>query len=479
MIERIVSDSRRVAPGVAFFAYPGEAADGRRHIAAAIEKGATAVVWESDGFNWNPEWSVPNVGLRGLKQQAGRLAHDYYGQPSEALWICGVTGTNGKTSCAQWIAAALQAQGEPTGVIGTLGAAFGGKSVDLGNTTPDALELHRLLAQFRDDGARAATMEVSSHGLVQGRVDAVLFDCALFTNLTHDHLDYHGSMGAYAKAKAQLFEFKSLTRAVVNLDDVVGVQFARRISERRLPITGFSLSLKGIVPGSVDSFIATREINVGAETTRVVLSTSWGDREATLRQIGRFNVSNILGVLGCLLAYGLDLDAALASIEHLPDVAGRMQRVGGSGRPLAVIDYAHTPDALEKVLHALRAVADAGGGRVISVFGAGGDRDALKRPRMGEIASRLSDRIVLTSDNPRSENPLAIIDAIRSGIGTAHEVEPDRARAIAGAIQNANPGDVVLIAGKGHENYQEIAGKRLPFSDVVIAERSIAAWCPA
>jgi UDP-N-acetylmuramoyl-L-alanyl-D-glutamate--2,6-diaminopimelate ligase len=476
MIERIVSDSRRVAPGVAFFAYPGEAADGRRHIEAAIGQGASAVVWESDGFEWNPGWSVPNVAVRGLKQQAGRLAHEYYGRPSEALWTCGVTGTNGKTSCAQWIAAALQSKGEPTGVIGTLGAAFAGKSIDLGNTTPDALELHRLLAQFREDGAKAAAMEVSSHGLVQGRVDAVLFDCALFTNLTHDHLDYHGSMEAYAKAKARLFEFESLTRAVVNLDDVVGVQIARRIAERRLPLTGYSLSLKGIVPGSVDSFIAAREIGVGAESTRVVLSTTWGEREVTLRQVGRFNVSNILGVLGCLLAYGLDIDDALVSISRLPDVAGRMQRVGGSGRPLAVIDYAHTPDALEKVLNALRPVADAGRGRLIVVFGAGGDRDALKRPRMGEIASRLADHLVITSDNPRSEDPLEIIDAIRSGVTATHEVQPDRAKAIDGAIRNAGPGDVVLVAGKGHENYQEIAGRRLPFSDVAIAERTMAEW---
>ena len=476
MIERIVSDSRRVSPGVAFFAYPGEAADGRLHIADAIARGAAAIVWETKGFNWNPQWAVPNVGVKELKQKAGEFAHEYYGRPSESLWTCGVTGTNGKTSCTQWIAAALESHGKPTGVIGTLGAAFGGKSVEIGNTTPDALELHRMLAQFKKEGAKAAAMEVSSHGLVQGRVTGVQFDCALFTNLTHDHLDYHGTMAAYASAKARLFQFDSLTHAVVNLDDIVGVRIARGTSERRLPTTGYSLSPEGIVAGSVDTYIAAREINVGVDSTRVVLRTSWGEREATLRQLGRFNVSNILGVLGCLLASGLDLDAALVSIQHLPDVTGRMQRVGGAGRPLAVIDYAHTPDALEKVLNALRPVADAGRGQVIAVFGAGGDRDALKRPRMGEIAERLADRIVLTSDNPRSEDPLAIIDAIRAGLSAAHEVEPDRAKAIAGAISSAQPGDVVLIAGKGHENYQEIAGKRLPFSDVAVATQAIAAW---
>jgi UDP-N-acetylmuramoyl-L-alanyl-D-glutamate--2,6-diaminopimelate ligase len=262
----------------------------------------------------------------------------------------------------------------------------------------------------------------------------------------------------------------------VNLDDIVGVRIARANSDRRLSTTGYSLSPEGIVAGSVDSYIAAREINVRVEETRVVLGTSWGEREVTLRQLGRFNVSNILGVIGCLLASGLDIDAAVKSVQDLPDVMGRMQRVGGAGRPLAVIDYAHTPDALEKVLNALRPVADAGKGRLIVVFGAGGDRDALKRPRMGEIAERLSDRIVLTSDNPRSEDPMTIIQAIRAGIGTAHEVEPDRRKAIAGAISRAHPGDVVLIAGKGHENYQESAGKRLPFSDVAIAKEAIGAW---
>jgi UDP-N-acetylmuramoyl-L-alanyl-D-glutamate--2,6-diaminopimelate ligase len=476
MIERLVSDSRRVAPGVAFFAYPGEATDGRSHIPDALARGAAAVVWESEGFDWDPAWGVPNVPVRGLKQVAGRLAHEYYGRPSESLWTCGVTGTNGKTSCTQWIAAALEAHGERAGVIGTLGAGFDGKSVELGNTTPDALELHRLLAEFHEEGANAVAMEVSSHGLVQGRVNGVAFDCALFTNLTHDHLDYHGTMQAYAAAKARLFDFESLKHAVLNLDDVVGVRLAHSLTERGLHLIGYSLTPEGIAPGSVHEYIAAREIRIGPESTRVSLATSWGEREATLRQLGRFNVSNVLGVLGCLVAYGLDIDAALAAIATLPDVPGRMQRLGGSGRPLAVIDYAHTPDALEKVLHALRPVAEAGGGALVAVFGAGGDRDTTKRARMGEVASRMADRIVLTSDNPRSEDPAAIIAAIRSGVGIEHSVEPDRAKAIVAAIRGARPGDVVLIAGKGHEAYQEVAGRRLPFSDLAIAGQALAAW---
>ncbi len=476
MIHRIVSDSRRVTPGAAFFAYPGEAADGRRHIPDALAQGASAVVWEAEGFDWDPAWGVPNVGVKGLKNAAGRLAHEYYGRPSESLWTCGVTGTNGKTSSTQWIAAAIGSHGEACGVIGTLGASFADKSVELGNTTPDALELHRLLAEFLQEGAKAVAMEVSSHGLVQGRVNGIAFDCALFTNLTHDHLDFHGSMEAYAAAKARLFDFASLAHAVLNLDDVVGVRLARTLGERGLPTIGYSLTPEGVAPGSVGSFIVARDIRIGSDNTQLELTTSWGDRRATLRQLGRFNAANLLGVLGCLVAYGLDIDTALASIANLPDVPGRMQRLGGGGRPVAVVDYAHTPDALEKVLHALRPVAEAGGGRLIAVFGAGGNRDALKRPRMGEVASRLADRIVLTSDNPRDEQPSAIIAEIRSGVSIAHDVEPDRAKAIAAAIRGARPGDVVLIAGKGHETYQEIAGRRLPFSDVVVAEQSIAAW---
>ncbi len=476
MIDRLVSDSRRVAPGAAFFAYPGEAADGRRHIPDALAHGAAAVVWEAEGFDWDPAWRVPNAPVKGLKQEAGRLAHEYYRRPSELMWTCGVTGTNGKTSCSQWVAAALGAYGARAAVIGTLGAGFDGRSVELGNTTPDALELHRLLAEFRDEGAKAVAMEVSSHGLVQGRVNGVHFDCALFTNLTHDHLDYHGSMQAYAAAKARLFDFASLQRAVLNLDDVVGVQLARSLGERGLRLIGYSLSAEGIAPGSVGEFIAAREIRVGPDSTSVSLATSWGKREATFRQVGRFNVSNILGVLGCLVAYGLDIDAALAAVADLPDVPGRMQRMGGDGRPTAVIDYAHTPDALEKVLSALRPVAEAGGGQLVAVFGAGGDRDATKRSRMGEVASRLADRILLTSDNPRSEDPAEIIEAIRRGVTIAHAAELDRAKAIVAAIRGAQAGDVVLIAGKGHEAYQEVAGRRLPFSDSAIAGQAIAAW---
>jgi UDP-N-acetylmuramoyl-L-alanyl-D-glutamate--2,6-diaminopimelate ligase len=436
MIERLSSDSRRCAPGVAFLAYPGEAADGRAYIGDAIGRGAAAVLWEEQGFRWRPEWNVPNLPLQDLKQQAGVLAHEFYGRPSESLWVCGVTGTNGKTSCSQWIAALLK----DTAVIGTLGAGFPGALSAALNTTPDAVEIQFLLRDFKNRGARAVAMEVSSHGLMQGRVNGVRFSCALFTNLTHDHLDYHGSMANYAAAKARLFDLPGLQAAVLNLDDAFGVELARRLAGRVRTI-GYSLSPR---EAPVDeSIVATPGMRIPV--------------------LGRFNVSNALGVLGCLVANGIPLEEGVRLLEALPPVPGRMQAVGEE--PLLVIDYAHTPDALENVLQALRPVALARGGRLAVVFGAGGDRDPGKRPLMGAIAARLADRVLITSDNPRSEDPLAIISQVQKGIQGKHEVEPDRARAIEKIVSSAEKEDVVLIAGKGHETVQEIAGRRLHFSD--------------
>ena len=467
MIERLSSDSRRCTPGTAFFAYPGEAADGRAHIGDALRRGTTAVVWEENAFSWRAEWKVANAAVRGLKQRAGALASEFYGRPSESLWMCGVTGTNGKTSCSQWIAALLGEHGAKTGVIGTLGSGFPGALAALGNTTPDALVLHHLLRNFAAAGAQAVAMEVSSHGLAQGRVNGVAFDCALFTNLSHDHLDYHGSMDAYAEAKARLFDAPGLGAAVLNLDDVLGVQLARRLTARGLRTIGYSLSPSAVVAGSVSEHIAASAI----ETDRLALTSSWGEAEINFRQLGRFNVSNALGVLGCLLAYGVSFAQAAKLLGALPPVPGRMEQVGE--RPLVVIDYAHTPDALEKVLIALQAVAAGRGGRLTAVFGAGGDRDAAKRPLMGEIAARLADRVVITSDNPRSEDPLAIISQIAAA-ARGGEIEANRRLAIEKSIAQAAPADVVLIAGKGHENYQEVAGRRLAFSDAALARVALA-----
>lgn len=474
MIERLTSDSRRCAPGDCFFAWPGERGDGRRYIAQAIERAAAAVVWESEGFDWRPEWRVPNEGVQGLKEQAGHLAHAFYGRPSESLWVCGITGTNGKTSCSQWLAALLARAGARTGVIGTLGSGFPGALADALNTTPDALEVHRLLSGFKRDAARAVSMEVSSHGLVQGRVNGVAFRCALLTNLSHEHLDYHGSMEAYAGAKARLFDAPGLETAVLNLDDVLGVQLAQRLATRGVRTIGYALAPAAVAPGSVTEHVVARDIRAAAQGTRVVLASSWGEADIVLGPLGRFNVANALGVLGCLLAYGVPFAAAAASLEHLPEVPGRMQRIGGDGQPLLVVDYAHTPDAIEKALQALKPVALARGGELVIVFGAGGDRDPSKRALMGAAASRHADRVLLTCDNPRSEEPSAIIEAIRAGVTVRCAVEPDRASAIAQAVHDAAAADVVLLAGKGHEAYQEIAGERRPFSDAACARAALA-----
>jgi UDP-N-acetylmuramoyl-L-alanyl-D-glutamate--2,6-diaminopimelate ligase len=476
MIDRLVVDSRRCAPGAAFFAYPGEAADGRAYIADAVRRGAAAVVWESDGFSWNDAWRVPNAGVRGLRREAGRLAHQFYGKPSEAMWVCGVTGTNGKTSCSQWIAALLGARGVRTGVIGTLGNGFPGALDPAANTTPGAIELHGVLAALRGAGARAVAMEVSSHALAQQRVNGVAFDCALFTNLSHDHLDYHGTLESYAEAKSRLFDVPGLAVAVLNLDDVVGVRLARRLAAHGTRTIGYSLSESGVAPGSVSEFVAARRIDYQGTATRVDLVSSWGEAQASVNQLGRFNVSNALGVLGCLVAQGVPFAESAAMLGTLPPVPGRMQALGGIDRPLVIVDYAHTPDALDKVLQALRPVAEARGGALAAVFGAGGDRDPSKRSVMGAVVARLADRILITSDNPRSEDPLAIIAAIREGVSRTHSVEPDRARAIHRAVSEAAPADVLLIAGKGHEPYQEIGGIRVPFSDTAEARAALDQW---
>ena len=448
MIERLASDSRRCAPGVAFLAYPGESADGRAHIGDAIRRGAAAVLWEQAGFAWRDEWRVPNAAVPDLKQQAGELAAEFFGRPSESLWMCGVTGTNGKTSCSQWIAAALNRRGEKTGVIGTIGAGFPGALSALANTTPDAIEVQRLLKEMLQQGADGVAMEVSSHGLAQGRLNAVAFDCALFTNLSHDHLDYHGTMEAYAAAKERLFDTTGLSSAVLNLDDAMGARLAQRLAGRGLRVIGYGFA--ETPSAAVEEYLAA--------------SLLAPDHTG---QVGSYNRANALGVLGCLLAFGIERDDAIALLADLPAVPGRVQKV--AERPLVIVDYAHTPDALEKVLQALRPVAKERRGKLAVVFGAGGDRDPTKRPLMGAVATRLADRILVTSDNPRGEDPLEIIRQIGAAAS-----EPDRARAIEKVIAEAGDNDVVLIAGKGHEDYQEIAGKRLPFSDAAVARAAVA-----
>ena len=472
----LAADSRSLAAGEIFVAYPGSRTDGREFIAGAIARGAAAVLWEREGLRWDPEWRVPNLPVDDLRVVAGHLAHEVYGRPSEALWTMGVTGTNGKTSCSHWLAQACSACGARTALVGTLGTGFPGK-LDAGvNTTPDAIVLHRSLARLRDAGAQGVAMEVTSIGLDQGRVNGVAFGAALFTNLSRDHLDYHGDMEGYARAKQKLFETPGLKHAILNLDDVQGARLARVLAGRGINRAGYSCFEGVAVRAGLEYYAEAHAIDVSARGIAFDAKTSWGEAHIRSALLGRFNVSNLLGVLTTMLSSGVPFERAAASLADLGPVAGRMQKLGGGGKPLVVVDYAHSPDALEKALVALKDVARASGGRLIAVFGCGGDRDRGKRPLMGTVASRHADAIVITSDNPRGEDPSAIIDEINAGVTAAREVIEDRREAIAHAIETAGPSDVVLLAGKGHETYQEIAGRRLPFSDTLEAERALAGW---
>ena len=469
-VSRVVADSRRVRPGDAFAAYPGTREDGRHYIGDAIARGARAVLWEPQGYSWNREWKVPHVPIENLKARLGAIADEVYGHPSRELWIAGVTGTNGKTSCSHWIAAAHDAAGRRSALVGTLGSGLWGKLQPATNTTPDAAELHELLRALKSSGAETVAMEVSSHGLDQGRVNAVTFDVVLFTNLSRDHLDYHGTMAAYGAAKARLFAWPGLRVSVVNADDPFGQSLIdmARAKGRKVLTYGF---------GAAD--VGGGGLVTSASGLAFTVETPWGKGEIHSQLVGAFNAANLLGVLGVLLVSGVALEPALAFLARAEAPPGRMQRLGGGGAPMVVVDYAHTPDALDKVLSALRA-AVASGGELVCVFGCGGDRDRGKRPEMGRVAARLADRVVVTSDNPRSEDPEAIasdiVHGIRSTGNRRYAVELDRGSAIASAIGEAKAGDVILLAGKGHETYQERAGTREPFIDADHARRALAAW---
>lgn len=470
----LCSDSRRLRPGDVFVAYPGAQADGRRFIAQAVARGAAAVLWEKAGGESIGPLPVPGLAVEGLQKLCGPLADIAYGRPSQALWMVGVTGTNGKTTVSQWIAQCMEILGRRCAVIGTLGSGFPGALAESLNTTPDAIELHRDLADFRAAGAQAAAMEVSSIGLDQGRVEGVSFDVAALTNLTRDHLEYHRTMEAYAAAKARLFQAVDLGHAVLNLDDEFGHLMARRLGGTAVQRVGYTLRPE-VRSRNADVLFGARHVAVTPTGLRFSAVTPEGEFAIETPLVGRFNVANLLAVLASLWASGLRPADTLPLLSRLAPPQGRMQRLGGAGEPLVVVDYAHTPDALEQALMALRETAEARGGRLICVFGCGGDRDRGKRPLMGEVAARLADRVMLTADNPRSEDPEAILGDVASGAADRAEIEADRAAAIIRAVREAGASDVVLVAGKGHENYQEIAGRRYPFSDEDQAARALAA----
>ena len=478
-INRLVADSRDVRAGDTFVAYPGEQSDGRRHIAQAIARGANAVLCEARDLQWDATWRVPHLALHDLRQQAGFIADRIYGQPSRRLRMVGVTGTNGKTSISHWLAKSVSALDQKCALIGTLGNGFPDALQAGANTTPDALKVHELLAQFARQDAQATVMEVSSHALAQGRVNGVHFDVALLTNLTRDHLDYHGDMQHYATAKRRLFDWDQLGHAVLNLDDPFGAELAGQLRAGSAEVVGYGLRQESL---ELARNLGLRGVHgevrrADAQGLEILLHTSWGEAELDSRLLGRFNASNLLGALAVLLVNEIPIDAAVRELGLQRAVAGRMQAMGGKEAPTVVVDYAHTPDALENVLGTLREVC-AADGRLICVFGCGGDRDRGKRPMMGKVVDRFADVRILTNDNPRSEAPAAIIDEIAAGMAGKYQVIEDRARAISEAIAGARACDTVLIAGKGHEDYQEIAGVRQPFSDSEIAQRALSIWTP-
>ena len=448
----ITLDSRVVRHGWLFLAVRGARADGRAFIAGAFSRGAAAVVYETNGHEPDAR-SANAIPVKDLRQHVGTIASRFYDAPSTKLKVIGVTGTNGKTTTTHLLAQVLDRSERRCGLIGTLGCGFPGELDPSLHTTPDAVSVQRLLAEFVSAGARTVCMEVSSHALDQARVAGVAFDIAVFTNLTRDHLDYHGDMSAYAEAKARLFDFPHLEAAVINADDSFGRELIER-SRHRTRVVSFGLE-RGDVRASV--------VQPSVQGLAIQVTTPQGETELRSSLLGRFNAANLLAVLAVLLAAGLPLAEAAAVLGKAQPVAGRMERFGGSsGQPLVVVDYAHTPDALEKALAALREHTR---GRLLCVFGCGGDRDRGKRPQMGAIAEQLADVVILTNDNPRHEEPTAIIREISAGMGTTPTIVPDRTQAIRAALREALAGDIVLVAGKGHEDYQQIGDQRLPYSD--------------
>jgi UDP-N-acetylmuramoyl-L-alanyl-D-glutamate--2,6-diaminopimelate ligase len=456
-ITSLAYDSRQVRPGALFFCVPGLRADGHDHAAAAVAAGAVAIVVERPlGLG------VPEVVVADARTAMARVAARFNDDPSRRLRVVGVTGTNGKTTTAFLVRRLLEAAGEQCALIGTVKTVVGGRNEELPGTTPEAIDLQAAFARMLDAGDRACAIEVSSIALELHRADAVHFAASIFTNLTQDHLDFHPSMEAYFAAKRRLFEAEPGI-PVVNLDDEYGRSLAAGLAE---PVTY-------AVDREAD--YTARDVRFTLTGARFVLSCAEGDREVQSPLPGRFNVSNVLGALAAVHRLGVPLATIAAAMPDIEPVPGRFQPVD-EGQPFAVlVDYAHTPDSLENVLATARALT---GGRLICVFGCGGDRDRGKRPQMGKIAARLADIVLVTSDNPRSEDPEAIVADVLSGaVGTA-EVEAlvDRREAVGRAIELAGEGDVVVIAGKGHEQGQEFAdGAKLPFDDVRVAQEALRA----
>ena len=465
------SDSRRIRPGDGFIAWPGAATDGRRHVAAALKQGAVACLVEQAGVE-QFAFDVPAIAsYEGLKSATGPIAAAYYDQPTAQLQVLAVTGTNGKTSTAWWLALALShlEQPIPCGLVGTLGV---GRPPDVeatGLTTPDPVLLQGQFRRFVDAGVQACAIEASSVGIVERRLDGTEIRVAIFTNFTQDHLDYHGDMDAYWDAKAELFTWPGLQAAVVNLDDERGIGLEQALQVGPIELWTYSCERP--------ARLQAQEIGYAGAGLRFTVVEGRERHLLETQLIGQYNVSNLLGVLGAMRALGVALADAVAACRDLLPVPGRMERLQRAGQPLVAVDYAHTPDALDKALLALQPLAAQRGGQLWCVFGCGGDRDPVKRPLMAAVAEKNAGRVVVTSDNPRGEKPEAIISQILLGL-SHHEcvqVQADRALAIADTIAGAAPQDVVLLAGKGHEDYQEVGGVRHPFSDLLHAQAALDA----
>ncbi|HEX2139470.1 MAG TPA: UDP-N-acetylmuramoyl-L-alanyl-D-glutamate--2,6-diaminopimelate ligase [Woeseiaceae bacterium] len=472
-IDGIASDSRKLAPGYAFLACRGASHHGLDFLDDAIAAGVSAVVWDSDTAPVAPAISGPvMVRVVGLERRLGEIANRWFDFPSQHLRVSGVTGTNGKTTVAYLLSQCMQRLGNPCGYLGTLGA--GVEQVEARvMTTPACIELHGELSEFCARGARHAALEVSSHALHQNRIDGVRVDSAVFTNLSRDHIDYHGDMQSYGEAKARLFLDFDPAHRIVCIDSPFGNElFERCRAGKRGRIVAVSAQPHASVAADADYLFVT-----ATETSErgfaVTFDSSWGKGSFRLPLPGYFNIGNAALVLAQLLCWEMTFDGALAALERVHAPTGRMQRVQGeAGGPAVYVDYAHTPAGLEAALESLRLHC---AGNLWCVFGCGGDRDRGKRPLMGEVAARLADRVVVTSDNPRYEDPDRIIAAILEGLGRHDVAIPDRGRAIRYAILEARENDVVLIAGKGHENVQVVEDRRLPFSDVDAARASLAA----